>query len=155
MPGKRVSERSRPTCMPLPLLLCESIGVLLTSEGIGKRSLDEELRGVFGRNAAELDSAASTPGVAFDLRPDILRSSSVVGRRRCYEYESSKCTSLSLRASLVCQLTCGTHEGASLIKLITRQKSLFWNSLINFRGSYLHLPASSGHPPNSILLNKW
>ena len=65
-PGKR------PTCMPFPLVLCESIGVLLTSEGIGKRSLDEELRGVFGRNAAELDSAASTPGVAFDLRPDIL-----------------------------------------------------------------------------------
>jgi hypothetical protein len=80
-----------PTCMPLPLVLWESIGVLLTSEGIWKRSLDEELRGVFGRNAAELDSAASTPGVAFDLRPDILRSSSVVSGR-CYEYESSKCT---------------------------------------------------------------
>lgn len=68
-----IERRSIYTCMPFPLVLCESIGVLLTSEGIGKMSLDVELRGVFGRNAAELDSAAaSTPGVVFDLRPDIL-----------------------------------------------------------------------------------
>ena len=67
-------KRSCVTCMPFPLVLCESIGVLLTSERVGKRSLApaEELRGVFGRNAAELDSAASTPGIALDLRPDIL-----------------------------------------------------------------------------------
>ena len=92
--------------MPFPLVLCESIGVLFTSEGVWKRSLAEELRGVFGKNAAEFDSAAS-PGIAFDLRPDILRRSD----QACWVQSSTlrvqvyKSSSFSLRASLVCQLT--------------------------------------------------
>ena len=57
--------------MPLPFVLYNSMGVLFTSEGVGKSSPVEELRGVFGKNAAELVSAAS-PGVALALRPDIV-----------------------------------------------------------------------------------
>ena len=57
--------------MPLPLILYKSMGVLFTSEGVAKSSLTEELRGVLGRNAADLLSAAS-PEVTLALRPDIV-----------------------------------------------------------------------------------
>lgn len=68
--------------MPLPLVLYKSIGVLFTSEGVVKSPLavtdEDELRGVLGRNAAEVVSAADSPEIALALAPDIVfrRSSS-------------------------------------------------------------------------------
>ena len=53
------------------------MGVLLTSEGVVKSSLIEELRGVLGRNAAAELVPAASPEVTLALRPDIvLRRSS-------------------------------------------------------------------------------
>lgn len=88
--------------MPLPLVLYKSIGVLLTSEGVVKSPMtagEDELRGVLGRNAAELVPAAS-PEVAFALAADIvLGRSSSVGQVRARRVCSST-TQVAPRPSL-------------------------------------------------------
>ena len=91
--------------MPLPFVLYNSIGVLFTSEGAEKSSLpteeEDELRGVFGRDAAELVSAAS-PGVALALRPDIVirRGSSFGSRTSTSVHKSDTTRTSSLVRSL-------------------------------------------------------
>ena len=83
------------------------------SEGVVKSPMtagEDELRGVLGRNAAELVSAAS-PGVAFVLTADIvLGRSSSVGQVRARRV----CSSLSIAGSGM-PADCGMHGGASLI----------------------------------------